>query len=196
MPISHSHKLIFIHIPKNAGTSITTHFKMEDIGHHLWQYYYQKYKNYWGNYKKISISRNPWDRVVSCYEYAKLLNSYWHSVNGKSKEGKHLDYELLKNKSFEECINILKENPHQLKHQGWRNQHHYIFNGNNSVIDNIIKIENLNKELSILLDKSIEVPRINMSNNKNYKSYYKNKEMIEVVRDLYKKDIEFFNYEF
>lgn len=196
MPISDQHKLIFIHIPKNAGTSISKKLEMKDIGHHTWNYYAHRYPQKWKTYKKIAIIRNPWERVVSCYEYSKLLNSYWHSVNGKSKEGKHLDYELLKNKTFEECLNILKDNPKQLKHQGWKDQHHYIFKGNNSIIDKMIKIENLNKELSIIMETNISIPHINVSNTTNYRDYYHNKEMIKIVGDIYKKDIEFFKYKF
>ena len=111
MPVSDKYKLIFIHIPKNAGTAITNTLDMYDIGHHGWQYYKSKYPQKWEQYKKISVTRNPWDRLVSCYEYAKMDESYWHSKEGKSKAGKHLDYDLLKDKSFEECLQILKTNP-------------------------------------------------------------------------------------
>ena len=43
MPVDHKRKLIFIHIPKNAGTSIEKHCDMNDTGHKSWKYYYSKY---------------------------------------------------------------------------------------------------------------------------------------------------------
>ena len=196
MPISDKYKLIFVHIPKNAGTSITNYLEMQDIGHHKWNYYYYRYPDKWKEYKKISIIRNPWDRVVSCYEYSKMENSYWHSINGNGIAGKHLDYDLLKDLTFEECLYILKHKPKQLKHQGWANQIKYISKDNQIMVDHIIKIDDINKELSTILDKKIEIPIINKSHSNNYHDYYINENMINIVKDFYFMDIKVFNFKF
>lgn len=196
MPISDQHNLIFIHIPKNAGTSVTNHLEMDDVGHHNWSYYAGRYPNKWSKYKKISIIRNPWDRVVSCYEYAKMENSYWHSSDGKSKAGKHPDYELLKDKTFEECLHILDTTPSILRHHGWPPQCNYIIEKNSLMVDKIIDIQNINEELSILLESSVEFPIINISKTKNYKDYYVNEEMVNIVGRKYIEDISQFNFKF
>jgi|TARA_R110000823_G_scaffold196632_2_gene327950 hypothetical protein len=194
MPISDKHKLIFIHIPKNAGTSITNHLEMEDIGHHNWSYYAARYPNKWSEYKKISIIRNPWDRVVSCYEYAKMENSYWHSASIKSKAGKHPDYELLKDRTFEECLRILDTNSSVLRHHGWTSQFNYVIEKDSLMVDKIIDIQNINEDLSILLDDLVEIPMINISKTKNYKDYYVNEEMVNIVSKKYEEDIKHFNF--
>ena len=196
MPISDKHKLIFIHIPKNAGTSITNHLDMYDVGHHNWSYYAINYPNKWREYKKISIIRNPWDRTVSCYEYAKMENSYWHSSDGKSKAGKHPDYELLKDKTFVECLNILDSNSSVLRHHGWPNQCDYVVDRNSLMVDKIIDIQNINEELSSLLEIPVDIPIVNMSRTKSYKDYYSTKEMVDIVGEKYKVDIEYFNFKF
>jgi len=196
MPVSDKYKLIFIHIPKNAGTAITNTLDMYDIGHHGWQYYKSKYPQKWEQYKKISVTRNPWDRLVSCYEYAKMDESYWHSKEGKSKAGKHLDYDLLKDKSFEECLQILKTNPSLLKHQGWTNQSNYIYNGSNLMVNYLLDINNLEDEISKILNTNIKINKINVSNENNYIDYYKNDDMINFVNEFYKKDVNNFNYRF
>lgn len=196
MPISDKYKLIFIHIPKNAGTAVTNTLEMTDIGHHNWSYYAKKYPNKWNEYKKISIVRNPWDRVVSCYEYAKMEESYWHSSKGDARAGKHLDYDLLKDKSFNECLQILKKEPLKLRHQGWSNQINYISNGQKIMVDYVIKIEDLNKELSNIIGKKIEIPKINKSNNNKYQDYYTNEEMVEIIKNHYLVDVESFNFNF
>jgi|2_EtaG_2_1085320.scaffolds.fasta_scaffold00423_4 hypothetical protein len=196
MPISHKHKLIFIHIPKNAGTSITNHLQMSDVGHHKWQYYKIKYPTQWENYTKISVIRNPWGRVVSCYEYARMEKSYWHSSIGHAKAGKHLDYDLLKNLDFKECLNKLKNEPNKLKHQGWSDQSNYIVNDSKIVVDYTIKMDNINEKLSKILGFKITIPVVNSSNNANYKSYYKTPQMKNIVKDYYKKDIKLFNFKF
>lgn len=196
MPISDKYKLIFIHIPKNAGTAITNTLQMSDIGHHGWEYYKNKYPQKWDTYTKISVTRNPWDRIVSCYEYAKMDNSYWHSKEGKSRAGRHLDYDLLKEKTFGECLDIIKNNPQRLKHQGWSNQSNYIYNGDKLMVDYLLDINNLDLELSKILKTEIKIPKINASNDNNYINYYKNNDMIELVGNHYKIDVYNFNYNF
>lgn len=195
MPISDKHKLIFIHIPKNAGTAVTNTLGMTDIGHHGWQYYKSKYPQKWESYTKISIIRNPWDRVVSCYEYAKMEDSYWHSTKNKARAGKHLDYDLLKDKSFEDCLTILKNTPQKLRHQGWANQSNYIYDGDKLMVDYILDVNEIDSRLSEILNQEINIPKINVSNNNNYNDYYTNKEMIGVVLERYKLDILNFKYE-
>jgi hypothetical protein len=194
MPISFKHKLIFVHIPKNAGTTITNALNMSDIGHHLPIYYKRKYPKEWETFKKFAVYRNPWDRVVSNYEYARLKKSYWHSSQDNSK---HVDYDLLKNLSFDECINILVNSPGRLKHQGWGSQNQYL------KIDNVflndiflIKIENLKDEIFNKLSIDINIPNINSSEHSNYISYYDNKKNIEIINNIYNEDITKFNYKF
>ena len=196
MPISDKHKLIFIHIPKNAGTAITNTLEMTDIGHHGWQYYKSRYPQKWDSYTKISVVRNPWDRVVSCYEYAKMEESYWHATKGKARAGKHLDYDLLKDSSFENCLDILKNTPQKLRHQGWANQSNYIYNGNKLMVDYVLDVNEIDSKLSEILNQKINIPKINVSNQNNYKDYYTNKEMTNIVLDRYKTDLLNFNYEF
>lgn len=193
MPISHEHKLIFIHVPKNAGTSLTNALKMVDGGHHTHEYYKHKYPNIFDNYVKISVIRNPWDRIVSNYEYAKMEKSYWHSFDKSTIWGPHPDYEILKNISFEECVNKLVKDRSIFKHHGWGPQNEYIVHNNKIIVDQILEISQLNEYIKN--NFSIELPFINKSNNKNYKQYY-NQDLIDKVGEIYFDDIRIFNFKF
>ena len=53
------------------------------------------------------------------------------------------------------------------------------------MVDKIIDIQNINEELSLLLEIPIEFPIINTSKTKDYKDYYVNKEMMDIVRKKY-----------
>ena len=97
MPISHKYKLIFIHIAKNAGTSLEDAFEMTDSGHKTWQYYKETYSSEWNAYKKIAVVRNPFERFISNYYYSIMDKSFHHSKDGNARHGKHPDYDFCKN---------------------------------------------------------------------------------------------------
>jgi hypothetical protein len=131
MPISHINKLIFIHIPKTAGTSILSieehDFRTMDtrptVGvdrndHAFGTFAKNKYKEEWDNYFKFAVARNPWDRFVSSFEYSKMRKSYWHSDDKSTKYSLHDDYCFLEDKSFEEVVDLLCSDPTKFKHRG------------------------------------------------------------------------------
>lgn len=79
MIISHSHKFIFMHVPKTAGTTLTKllidatgHRGCKDenqqTAHETPAELFLRFKgppDYWGEYIKICAVRNPWERVNS-----------------------------------------------------------------------------------------------------------------------------------
>ena len=194
MAFSEKYNILFIHIPKNAGTSLINGLGLSPHGHYSWR----NHPRFNFGYHKFAIVRNPWDRVVSAYEFAKMNESYWHS---KDNQTKHPDYDLCHSLTFKECVKLLLDNPDKFKHQGWGSQHFYIMDGNKIMVDSILKIENLDKELEKMfielnIDEIPNLPKFNTSNRKlNYKKYY-DKETKQMIAEKYKEDINFFNYIF
>lgn len=73
--IDHNRKIIFIHIPKTAGTSIEAAFgiDMELAGaekhagpSHMIEIYG---RDTWDEYRKFTVVRNPYDRALSSFAY-------------------------------------------------------------------------------------------------------------------------------
>ena len=94
MNISDKYKLIFFHLPKCAGKSVTNvlDIKTSDktnevsglkqtiaLGFDIVNWNQQIYPQKWDNYMKFTIVRNPWDRVVSLYHFRKKENDLYKS---------------------------------------------------------------------------------------------------------------------
>src|ERR1051325_4646004 len=66
--ISHSHRCIFIHIPKTAGNSVNRVFGVGWQDHKDLQRYRDELpKETFERYFKFAVVRNPWDRLLSDY---------------------------------------------------------------------------------------------------------------------------------
>ena len=174
--IINEHKVIFIHIPKNAGTSIEEYFGNESVriqpNKHADIYEIKrKFKNSYNNYKKFTIIRNPYDKMVSWYFYLKRNLGDYNVI-----EFNNWIKDPSKFWHINDPISYLKP------------QYEWI---NNTV--EIIKFENLNKELNKFFNEKINLPIINKSNHKHYLEYY-NKQSLNIIYKRYKKDFEKFNY--
>jgi hypothetical protein len=170
------HKVIFIHIPKNAGTSIEEYFGNESFRiqpdkHADIHEIKTKFKNSYNNYRKFTIIRNPYDKMVSWYFYLK----------------KNLgSYDIIE---FNEWI----KDPFKFWHA---NDPISFLKPQCDWIDNtveIIKFENLNKELNNFFNKDIQLPITNKSNHKYYADYY-NEDSANIIYNRYIKDFKQFNY--
>ena len=81
MFINHTHKFIFIHIPKNGGTSIRNSFDINGYDKRVARKKYphdgtMEIRDYcgeevWNTFYKFAVVRNPYDRLVSYYHFHK-----------------------------------------------------------------------------------------------------------------------------
>ena len=171
------YKAIFVHIPKNAGTSIEKYFgngsvRIQPNKHADIHEIKTKFKNSYNNYKKFTIIRNPYDKMVSWYFYLKRnLGENYNVIEFN---------EWIKDPSkfwhADDPISYLKH------------QHEWV---DDTV--KIIKFENLNKEINKFFKEEIDLPIVNKSNHNHYSDYY-NEESLDIIYDRYKEDFEKFNY--
>ncbi|NDG54306.1 MAG: hypothetical protein EBY39_14995 [Flavobacteriia bacterium] len=70
---------------------------------------------------------------------------------------------------------------------------------NKLLVNSVLRFENLKQDWENLMDKlslDIELPHENISNGKNYREYYDDEALVDIVARRYKQDIETFNYTF
>jgi len=203
----HPYKILFIHIPKTAGTSISDALGFKNSTHATIQE--ARVKIAWLRFKiayKFAFVRNPWDRFLSLYRYAKMPESKYHSSINPEKAvyGKHLDYDLLQNASLEQCAHYLLEG--KLKHDTgwnhWQPQINWLQDKKGKIPLNFIgRYETLETDFRTI-QKKLKITKnlghINPSSREkkdNYQTYY-NENTKKIIADFYKKDIDYFNYTF
>jgi len=218
MPIIHSIKTIFIHIPKAGGTSIETVlcdfplFRYQLVNKYNWYgnikndetkyeldhstmaYLKRNCKYYDNSYFSFAIVRNPYARLVSEYHYCKYQYSRFIK---KLDSFKDFVYELkdkfdyvLKNKE-KDHLYVSHYLPQYLFTHNYRKV---------KIVNKIYKLENLNEEwtdICEILDIDKELVRTEKNASKfkyNYEDYYDD-ELKNIVYMMYKDDFEVFNYE-
>lgn len=213
-------KKIFVHIPKNAGMTIrrspqladkiiwagpqvhkseaysaAVKKHMDSIGDHhgfehaRWRDLNRSLASAHGTF---AVVRNPWDRVVSRYFFAKKVIE----VEKKEPVGKH------KVDSFEHFLEERHEwgGMDYMWHRairGWYPQKDYVTDEQGNLKCDILRLDTLNEDLKMYF----KIPE--MSRNRNvtalnpgsYQDIY-TKETIQIVADWYKDDIDFWGFDF
>jgi hypothetical protein len=185
---------VFIHVPKAAGTSVAnTIYGLDKYpGHYNWLFYQGYFgKNKYNSMYKFTIVRNPFDRLVSAYEYLKRGGN---SLPDKAFSEQYLaDCGMFKDFLFK----IRKTKPIQ----NWihfQPQHRFIFdNKENLKVNYLAHFETLNDDMVKIYSHfgiNKELGHAKKITRQNYRDYFKDQESIDIVVNLYKKDFELLGY--
>lgn len=192
MPIYKNYNLVFVHIPKTAGTSVErvlgngvflSDRKDHQKGVCPQHYYLSQILELYPeakSYHKFTIVRHPLDRLVSAYYQA--IKSFWAkglSFNEFVVKALNLDYKTRRFvlDGHVDC------------------QSDYL---DLSLPMNIFRYERLHVLVDYLSDKTkrkINLPHLNKSDHKlDFMTYYQDSSILNLAVDFYKKDFELFNY--
>jgi hypothetical protein len=207
MLLSYSHKFIFIHVYKIAGTSIKKSLEKyakrpvmrsflnairlgSKVPYYRWRTFPLHIRaedlkkeipdKIYSNFYKFAFVRNPWEWQVSLYH---------HMLQRKE----HYQHKLIKSmKNFDEYIEWRVNEDRHL-------QKDFITGLDGRVlVDFIGKYENLAEDFRHVcqnLHVTASLPHLNKSAHRNYESYY-NAGTRKLVEENFREDIELFGYEF
>ena len=192
MTICHKRKLIFVHIPKNAGTSIIKAMGVENLYiDKTIKEYKNYYRDYWNNYKKFTSIRDPIDRFISAYKFARMKESGWFSVTGEEGLGKHHHYDLCNSMDINEYTSYIYKNPKEFNR--WIIPQTFIIsNQDNIEIDYFVRYENLHEDLKKIGINNIE--KLNSSKIKDDKLIQLTKKSKNMLYEIYDIDYRNFSY--
>jgi chondroitin 4-sulfotransferase 11 len=190
-------RIIFIHIPKTAGNGIIQSlYNQKATGHDKIIKYKKFNSEKYDIYYKFGFVRNPWDRFVSAFHYLKQGGI---SINDIEFAQKYLS----NIKDFTDFVYKLEEQSFRrliLKWIHFTPQYEFICDSDSNIAVNYLgKYETIDSDFEYLKKQfgkdSVKLKEHNKSKHNPYWEYY-DMEMVEIVREVYKKDIELFNYEF
>lgn len=184
----------FIHIPKNGGTSVTSYPNIMHYAHDRWKDIDKQITNI---NTFFAVIRNPWARTISRYEMG--LPTFFVSPLSTWADRPKSDRWGVTFNSFEEFLETrhIWVNEWFDPIRSWHTQYDYVCNEKDVVCCDILKLENIDKELAPYLGTCLKsVVKENVGEyTKDYKEYY-NSKSIQIIADWYKKDIDYWGFDF
>lgn len=187
-------KVLFVHIPKTAGTTITQilksneldNWKREKIFNHHDPLFLLEKNNDISDAFKFSIIRNPYKRAFSHYKHVTQTRSIFMTFNDfltcVRLNGNIRLYDSRFASMFIERLPLISYTQHFYLHDQ---------NGNLSM-DKIYKLEKIH-EFEIDFDVKLTHMNIGSYTKEEYLTDYTNKNK-SLVKHIYHLDFEFFNY--
>jgi len=213
--ISHTKKCLFVHIPKTAGTSIEKLLQgdnyTEGWSSHNKLYEYEN-ENGYDSYYKFTFVRNPWERILSVYNYYReggnekdLFRNPKKIINFAIKKlttKKVLDFEISKKlpKDFDAfCDFFIKNKQDFFGRNVLDSQLSFIQINNEIAVDFIGKFESINHDIEVIKTKlniSFDLEHKRKTLKKCHYSNYYNDFTKKIIADAFAEEIDFFEYKF
>jgi hypothetical protein len=222
MPIFHKYKVIFVHIPKTAGTTINDALGIHELfpsNRSLYEYdanilygiqedieldhltandiHKQVSNNIWNTYFKCAFIRNPYDRMVSQYFYAIQYKDY-RMLNKRD----FATFESFVNKLYELYKSNSLDKFKQIEKNHYISQYDYLYNSdNNCLVDFIGKFETFCTDVETFLNRTVQpqlkesfLKKKQSSKHETYDNYY-TYDLKKKIYEIYKLDFITFGYD-
>lgn len=197
-PWNDEHRAIFIHIPKTAGTSVLAALGAPTVfdTHAPSRAYARAYPDLYASAYRFAFVRNPWDRFASAFHFMKQgtdwpMQQEWARRHIGDQSFAAFTHRL-RNPLFR--ASILAERffwPQTFWLQGERNA---------KGVDQIFRFEEIDDATRALCRRfgiaaPAETPHLRKVDKPDFRKLY-DTEMIDIIANMYRRDIDTLNYSF
>ena len=189
--------VLFIHIPKAAGTAvIKSLYGLGGIGHYrAVDAQAQNSKQFYNTYR-FAVTRNPWERLLSSYTFIKAGGT----TDVPFYKGRNRIAQFPN--TFEKFVLdwLVHQEPERVNGM-FMPQYLFVCDMNGKLlVDDIFEMKNmspLESELSKRLGRSVNIQQTNITGSESsLAEAYSNVKVVEAVAQFYRRDIELFGYEY
>lgn len=232
MILNIEHKIIFLSNTKCASSALRQRFwrlrsqplsqlekdRVHSTYDEVKENLFVEYNLHIENFYVFSTIRNPWERMVSLYNYAKPDkngNEFWVMQPKNIDKPWGGEYDKNTRCSFENYLKtpckVHKDVPHKFRY-ACRNMETMFGNGDvkiyktedlniDVILDDMSLFNNdiaskISREKLQIIEPNGWYPKKEGIESKNYREYYTNDSLIEIVANHYKTDIEYGGYVF
>lgn len=188
--------VLFIHVPKAAGTSVSKALYGRSLGHFYAADVRRAFPSAFDHWFSFSLVRNPWARLLSAYVFART---------GRTESAGVYQYQRYladpRFHSFERFVlEWLPEADLANEDNIFREQWRYLCDEDGTVLlDHVGRVENMDDTIALLeerLGRHLVVGHSNVLGAGNEFRQRYTKEMIRTVGDIYARDIDLLGYDF
>lgn len=201
-------KVAFIHVPKAAGGSIKFWLKKNDLGVYVSDplgeahLMLNEIEDHYGKMDwSFACVRNSYQRMISFYEYTrKKFSERQHILLSRNYDNlQDFEKEMLKEANekmdvIDKGIVYFMEKSIEQKHRAMISQVEFT-----KGVHHICRSENLKEDFEIVQDRlgcGLMMGKTHRVLKYNEKKYYRDKMFIDAVRDIFRDEIETFDYGF
>lgn len=176
--------LAFIHVPKNAGTSIAFTLYGEQIPHFTAKQLYMLYRSRFAVWRKFAVIRDPIDRFISSTNYLLSggINDHCRQVQKKIVSC-YPDINDLATSFLDFRCNSLISDIH------YRPQSEFVLGDENEIlVDAILCYERVEEDMSRLLNVGMVFPHLNTTKMRFFERQDLTVESLQVLGHVYRGD--------
>jgi len=182
--------VIFVHIPKSAGVAINTALYNRPLGHFFATDIQKVIPNAFDTLLTFGVVRNPLDRLVSAYRFAKSGGTSQMGIKNPN------NYHIKEFRSFDTFVSEWLVNQNLSDVDGiFKPQYFYLCDQDKIIVDHVIYFENLDHDIQFIskqIGRKINLTHLNKSVLDNISNI--NFDTINLVKKIYAKDYQIFNY--
>jgi len=176
-------RILFVHIPKTAGTSIWQWLKDNNLEN--WKRNSNLHHESISELKSLNDTTNTFSFAVVRNPYTRIISYWHHAINQRLLNKLDNCYPTL----IDFLNAIVDHKPSPTTPYMIYDQAHYVCENNKIAINKVYKFEKL-----IELQNDLNIPKLTNARKQNYHTHLFTNKEIALIQNIYANDFKLFNY--